>query len=154
MPITSNIGGPLYLGSKLTTAPDGTLPNIGSPILVQNMLVASVVTTGTAAITSTYTVNVPASSQITQFTIDLITAWNSNTSASLKIGTASTGTDYVSAIDLKTATPGRLSLTPTTTQLQNFANVGANTAVVATVVSTGTASAGYAAIQVHYVQGS
>lgn len=155
MPITSNIGGPLFLGNNLTTKVDGTLPNIGTPILEQSFsisAVASTVTTATSVVN--YQVQIPPNSTITGFTFDLITAWNSNTSANLKIGTNSGGTDYVSSQDLKALTPGRVSITYTPAQLSSMYNVGTFTTVMATVASTGTTSAGFGTIQVQYIQGS
>lgn len=150
MPFT-NFSGPLSVGPQQFTTFAGTSPNIGYPILQQPFTNAvAVSTTTTAAVTNNYQVNLPQSAQISNFQIDVVTAWDSNTSATLKIGTTSGGTDFVSSIDLKTQT-GRISLSPTTAQLNLWKNIGTNTAIVATVVSTGTATTGTAYIQVHYV---
>jgi hypothetical protein len=96
------------------------------------------------------TMNLPLNSQILSFNIDVTTAFDSATSATLTIGTAAAGTQYVSGVNAKTA--GRAAPTLTTAQLTNMANIGSNSAVVATVTPSGATTAGTVLVTVLYVQ--
>ena len=105
------------------------------------------------------TIYIPAGSQITAFDIDVLTAFNSGTSATLSIGTSAAATTYVSGVDVKTAT-GRIGATYTAAQLAAMSNqsvlgVASPTLapVVITITPVGTAAtAGYVNVTVKYIQ--
>jgi hypothetical protein len=91
----------------------------------------------------------PKNSQIIAFFIDVLTAYDSATSATLSIGTASAGTQYVGSVNAKTA--GRAAPTLSAAQLLAMASITTNTTVVATVTSVGQPTAGSVRVTVQYV---
>lgn len=112
--------------------------------------------TGTITQNSTNVVDLtftlPKNSQIIDFIINNDTAWNSGTSATLSIGTASGGTQYLTSLDTKTAA-GRIALTATHvtgTQSAAWANITTNTTMVATITPSGATSAGTTRVTVLY----
>lgn len=150
----STFSGPVLSG----TAKYGQYKNIGNSSQVQTTAV-----TQAGAGTQNITLYIPALSQITSFTVDLYTVWDSATSAALTIGTASGGTQFVSSLDVKTGPAGRLTITPTAAQLLVWSSVAQdNTAttaagvptssIVITLVATGATTAGSARVTVHYAQ--
>lgn len=132
--------------------------NIGNSVVSQTDVLAQ---NGTNVVNST--LYVPATSQILRFTVDVLTAFNSATSAILTIGTTSGGTQYVTSIDAKTA--GRASYTFTAAQLLAMssaaidttaslpANAGAPVStIVITITPTGATSAGLVWVTTEYIQ--
>jgi len=93
---------------------------------------------------------VPANSQIIDFRIDVLTAFNSSSSATLTIGTASAGSEYVGSVNAKTA--GRAAPTLSAAQLAAMANVGSNKTITVTVTSVGQPTAGSVRVTPTYVQ--
>ena len=95
------------------------------------------------------TITVPAGSSILDVYFDVTTAWDSATSATGTIGTASAGAQYGGGVNLKTAARG----TPTYTvaQLGAMADIGSNTDVVFTAAPSGATTAGTARCVVRYV---
>jgi hypothetical protein len=145
---TTQFKGPVTAGTIKETSGDGTLvKNTGTVVLAQTASVSQ-----TAAGTTNATIYLPASAQITDFNVDLITQWNSATSAALTVGTTSAGAQYVTSIDVKTATTGRQALTLTGAQVLAMSGISSNTSVVATVASVGTTTTGSAIITVFYIQ--
>lgn len=143
--------GPVRSGDLLQGQTNG--PNIGYAQLMQS---TSITQNSTSAVSST--IYIPAGSIILGFNIDVLTAFNSGTSAVLSIGTSAGGTQYVSGVDVKTAT-GRIAPTYTAAQLAAMSNqsvlgVAAPTTapVVVTVTPTGATSAGYVNVTVLYAQ--
>ena len=136
-----------YIGSTLRTGSDTLTDSVdgGYVVVSQSNTIAQ---NSTSAVSTTFTL--PASSQIINVFIDVLTAFNSATSATLTIGTAAAGTQYVSGVDAKTA--GRAAPTLTATQLSNMASIGTNTSVVATVTPVGATSAGSVRVTVVYAQ--
>lgn len=127
-------------------------PNQGFAVLSQS---TSITQNSTTAVSST--LYIPAGSRIVDFNIDVLTAYNSATSATLTIGTAAAGTQYVGSIDAKTA--GRAAITYSAAQLaaMNGVTVTGTAAattppVVVTVTPVGATSAGYVVVTVLYVQ--
>src|ERR1700756_1388514 len=57
-----------------------------------------------ATLVSDVLINIPAGCRLTSFEIDVLTAFNSGTSATFSAGTTSGGTQYVSGVDCKAAT--------------------------------------------------
>jgi hypothetical protein len=121
---------------KAGTVREGAVPNLGYVVLMQS---GTITQSSTAVVSST--VYIPPNSRIIEFFVDSSVAWDSATSATLSIGTAAAGTQYVASVDAK-ATAGRLTLAYTTTQLTAMSNVGATQAVTATVTPVGATTAG------------
>lgn len=113
---------------------------------------ASFSQTGTNAnvtgLTQDITFTLPRNSQILNVFVDVLTAYDSATSATLSVGTASGGTQYVSGVNAKTA--GRAALTISAAQATAMASITTNTTVVATVTSVGQPTTGTVRVTVHY----
>lgn len=139
----TNFSGPLVSGDKPAGATGG--PNTGFVLLSQTALINF-----DATLVQNATFNLPTRSQIVDFRIDTLTAYNSATSATLSIGTASAGTQYVDSVDVKTN--GREAPTLTAAQLAAMDDIGTNRQVVATVTSVGQPTAGQVRVTVLYVQ--
>ena len=146
----THFSGPVVSGTLQQGETDG--PNQGLAVLSQS---TSITQSSTSAVSST--LYIPAGSRIVDFNIDVLTAYNSATSATLTIGTAAAGTQYVGSIDAKTA--GRAAITYTAAQLAamngvSVLGVAAPTTapVVVTVTPVGATSAGYVVVTVLYVQ--
>jgi hypothetical protein len=146
----THFSGPVLSGDLQRGETNG--PNEGFMVLTQNTSIAQ---NSTNAVSST--IYIPAGSQIIDFNIDVLTAFNSATSATLSIGTAAAGTQYVSSVNAKTA--GRASITFSAAQLAAMNGVsvlGAAAAtsapVVVTVTPVGATSAGYVEVTIIYAQ--
>lgn len=134
--------GPLASGDKQAGVADG--PNIGLVVLSQNVLINFDTT-----LVQNATLYVPLGSRIINVFSDVITQYNSLTSATLSIGTSAGATTYVSGVNAKTAA----RTTPTFTAAQLTAmNSTAAAAVVATVTSVGQPTAGQVRVTIQYVQ--
>jgi len=138
----TNFSGPLATGDR---APGVTNPNIGLVYLSQTFLV-----TFDATLVQSNSINLPASSQIVEIYADVLTAYNSATTATLTVGSAAAGTQYVTSVNAKTG--GRNSTTHTAAQCTAMANITTNTALFATVTSVGQPTAGQVRVTVQYVQ--
>lgn len=146
----THFSGPVIAGTLITGQTNG--PNQGFVRLKQ---IANLTQNSTNAVSST--IYVPAGSRISSFDIDVLTAFNSATSATLTIGTTAGATTYVGSVDVKTA--GRASITFTAAQLAAMAGVtvtgGASPvvpAVVVTITPVGATSAGYVTVAINYMQ--
>lgn len=135
--------GPLASGDRNAGESGG--PNIGLVTLAQTALINF-----DATLVQNATFNIPASSQIVDFYVDVLTQFDSASSATLSAGTASGGTQYLSAINVKTAArrPNAFSAA----QLAAMDDVGTNRTVVATVTSVGQPTAGQVRVTMLYVQ--
>lgn len=135
--------GPLASGDRNAGESGG--PNIGLVTLSQTALIDF-----DATLVQNATFNIPASSQIVDFYVDVLTAYDSASSATLSAGTASGGTQYLSAVSVKTAArrPNAFSAA----QLAAMDNVGTNRTVVATVTSVGQPTTGQVRVTMLYVQ--
>jgi hypothetical protein len=120
-------------------------PNIGLAVLSQTVLIDFDTT-----LVQTGTINVPYGSQLVEIVVDVLTQYNSATSATVAVGTASGGTQYVSGVNAKTGV--RVYPTFTAAQLAAMDDVGTNGAVVATVTSVGQPTAGQVRVTYTYVQ--
>lgn len=136
--------GPLASGDKEAGISGG--PNIGLVVLSQTALLDK---NSTTAVSNTF--YLPANAQIVDIIVDVLTAFNSATSAVLTVGTAAAGTQYASGVDVKTAA-GRIRPTFTAAQLAALDNIGGTTSVVATITPTGATSAGQVRVTLVYVQ--
>jgi hypothetical protein len=120
-------------------------PNIGLAVLSQTVLInfdATLVQNGT--------VYLPFGSQIVDIIVDVLTQYDSATSATLTVGTASAGTTYASGVNAKTGV--RVRPTFTAAQLAAMDNIGTNGTVVATVTSVGQPTVGQVRVTYQYVQ--
>jgi len=147
----THLSGPLITGDLQAGETDG--PNQGYATLVQS---TSLTQDSTTAVSST--LYIPAGSIILDFFVDVLTAFNSATSATLTAGIAAAGTEYVSGVNVKAAT-GRIAPTYTAAQLAAMSNqtvlgVAAPTTapLVITITPVGATSAGYVNVSVQYAQ--
>jgi hypothetical protein len=147
---TTTFSGPVRSGTLKTGEPNG--PNLGFAVLEQE---TSITQNSTTAVSST--LYIPAGSKIIDIIVDVLTAFNSATTAVLSVGTAAAGTQYASGVDAKTA--GRVRPTFTAAQLAAMSNVSVlgvpaptTAPVVVTVTPTGATSAGYVNVTLVYAQ--
>lgn len=133
--------GPLELGTAL----DNTGADTGTVLQSQTGLIAF-----DATLVQNLTFTVPANAQIIDFYVDVLTAYDSATSATLSAGTTSGGTEYLSAISVKTA--ARRPNAYSAAQLAAMDDIDNNTSVVVTVTSVGQPTAGQARVTVVYAQ--
>lgn len=140
--MASTFTGPLRSG----TIKDAPGANIGYAVLSQSFLINR-----DATLVQSNSCVLPANSQIVDILADVLTAYDSATSATLTVGTAAAGTQYASGVNAKTS--GRTRPTFTNTQLDNMDDIGAtNLNVVATVTSVGQPTVGQVRVTVLYVQ--
>jgi len=135
--------GPLASGDKNAGVSGG--PNIGLAVLSQTVLInfdATLVQNGT--------VYLPNDSQIVDILVDVLTLYNSATSATLSVGTSSGATTYASGVNVKTGV--RVLPTFTAAQLAAMDDIDTNGTVVATVTSVGVPTAGQVRVTYRYVQ--
>lgn len=133
--------GPLQTGTGL----DNTGTDTGTVVLSKTALISF-----DADLVQDATFALPSGAQIVDFYVDVLTAYDSATSATLSAGTASGGTQYLSGISVKTA--GRRSNAFSAAQLAAMDDIGTNTTLVATVTSVGQPTAGQVRVTVVYVQ--
>ena len=134
--------GPLASGDKQAGVADG--PNIGLVVLSQTALI-----TFDATLVQNATLYLPLGSRIVNVVSDVVTLYNSATSATLSVGTTSGATTYASGVNVKTG--ARVTPTFTIAQLTAMASTTA-AAVVATVTSVGQPTAGQVRVTIQYVQ--
>lgn len=139
----TTFSGPLQTGDKPAGIAGG--PNLGFAVLSQTVLVNF-----NATLVQSASVFLPANSQLVDVFTDVLTPYNSATSATLTVGTAAAGTQYVTSVNAKTG--GRNSTSHTAAQATAMANIGNNTTVVATVTSVGQPTAGQVRVTYLYVQ--
>ena len=120
-------------------------PNIGLAVLSQ-----SVVVSFDNTLVQTGYIDIPVNSQIVEIYADVLTAYNSASSATLTVGSAAAGTQYVTSVNAKTG--GRNTTTHTATQVTAMQNIGTNTRVYFTVTSVGQPTAGSVRCTLQYVQ--
>lgn len=135
--------GPLASGDRNAGESGG--PNIGLVALSQTALINF-----DATLVQNATFNIPARSQIVDFYVDVLTGYDSASSATLSAGTTSGGTQYLSGINVKTA--GRRPNAFSAAQLAAMDDVNNSRAVVATVTSVGQPTAGQVRVTMLYVQ--
>ena len=138
----TTFSGPVRSG----TTREGATANLGLCVLSQTALMTQ---NSTNVVDATF--YLPANAQILDFNFDVLTAFNSATSATLSAGTSSGGTQYASGVDVKTAT-GRIAPTLTAAQLTNMSDVTTNTTLVVSITPVGATSAGSVRATVIYVQ--
>lgn len=124
-----------------------TATGVGTAVFSQTALIDFNTT-----LTSEAVFVLPKDGQIVDVVVDVLTAYNSATSATLTVGSASAGTQYAGAVDAKTA--GRVRPTFTAAQLAAMDDIDGNTSVYVTVTSVGQPTAGSARVTVLYTGGS
>lgn len=140
-----------YFGSTLRSG-SGTLTDTtdgGFVVLSQT----TTVTTAAGGTATSATLTLPASSQIIDLIIDMVTvpSFGTATKVDATIGTAAAGTQYLSATDVTLV--GRTALAFTAAQLTSMSNIGTNQSVVITIDPDGTiSSAGTFRLTVIYAQ--
>lgn len=145
---TTRFHGPLRLGDVFPENYAGS--NTGTPILAQQV---SLTQNSTTAVTAT--INLPVNvkrgnAQILDVLVDVTTAFDSATSATLTIGTSAGDNTYVSGVNAKTG--GRTR--PTFSAAQLAASTIATTAktVYVTITPVGATTAGAVTVTILYVQ--
>lgn len=123
-----------------------TATGVGTAVFSQTALINFNTT-----LTSEAVFVLPKDGQIVDIVVDVLTAYNSATSATLTVGSASAGTQYAGAVDAKTA--GRVRPTFTAAQLAAMDDIDGNTSVYATVTSVGQPTAGQVRVTVAYTGG-
>ena len=148
---STHFSGPVISGDLQQGETNG--PNQGFVRLSQ---VTDLTQNSTTAVSST--LYIPAGSIIESVVVDVLTAFDSATSATLSVGLTAGGTQYVSGVDVKTAT-GRIAAVYTAAQLaamsgQTVLGVAAPTTapVVVTITPVGATSAGYVHVTINYIQ--
>ena len=141
-----------WASGTLPTSGPANAPNVGVCILQQSANIGFGNT-----LVSQQLLYIPPGSKIVSIYIDVLTAFNSASSATVSIGVTSGGTDYVSGINAKVA--GRATITYTAAQLAAMSNQtltgGASptpTSVYITVTSVGQPTAGYLTAGINYQQ--
>jgi len=147
----THFSGPVITGDLQQGETNG--PNQGFVRLSQ---VTNLTQNSTTAVSST--LYVPAGSIIESVVVDVLTAFDSATSATLSVGLTAGGTEYVSGVNVKAAT-GRIAITYTAAQLaamsgQSVLGVAAPTTapVVVTITPVGATTAGYVHVTLNYIQ--
>jgi len=140
-----------YFGSTVR-AGSGTLTDTvdGGFMVLAQTTTATTVAGGTAV---SSTITLPASSQIIDLIVDMVTvpSFGTATLVNATIGTAAAGTQYLSATDVSLV--GRTVLTFTAAQLTSMSDIGANQNIVFTIDPNGTvASQGTFRLTVVYAQ--
>jgi hypothetical protein len=147
----THFSGPVIAGDLQDGEVNG--PNQGPVRLSQ---VTNLTQNSTTAVSST--LYIPAGSIIESIVVDVLTAFDSATSATLSVGLTAGGTQYASGVNVKAAT-GRIAVAYTAAQLaamsgQTVLGVAAPTTapVVVTITPVGATTAGYVHVTVNYIQ--
>lgn len=140
---STTFSGPIKSGTQR----DPQNSNVGTTLLVQSTIVTrdATLTQHAAPIT------LPANAEIVDIVVTPTVFYDSATSATLTVGTAQSGTQFASGVDVKTGGPKR----PTTTAAQAalWRDIGAtNLALYPTVTSVGQPSVGTVTVSVVYRQ--
>ena len=139
----TTFSGPLASGDINAGKAGG--PNLGLAVLSQTVLIDFDTT-----LVQNATVYLPYGSQIVQTIVDVLTQYNSATSATVSVGTSSGATTYASGANAKTGV--RVLPTQTAAQLAAMDDIGTSGTVVATVTSVGQPTAGQVRVTYLYVQ--
>ncbi len=124
-----------------------TATGVGTAELIQSQIINF-----DADLTQEATFVLPKSGQIVDVIVDVLTAYDSATSATLTVGSASAGTQYAGSVNAKTA--GRTRPTFSAAQLAAMDDIGTSTTVYATVTSVGQPTAGQVRVTVVYTGGA
>lgn len=139
----TNWSGPLASGDRPAGYSGG--PNLGFVVLSQTVLINR-----DATLVQSATVNLPYNSQLLNIVVDVLTQYDSATSATVSVGTTAGGTTYASGVNAKTGV--RVTPTFTAAQLAAMASTSTTGPVVATVTSVGQPTVGQVRVTYLYVQ--
>jgi hypothetical protein len=139
----TTFSGPLVTGDRPAGYPGGS--NLGYVVLSQSVLINR-----DATLVQSASINLPYNSQLLNIVVDVLTQYDSATSATLTVGTAAGGTTYASGVNAKTGV--RVTPTFTAAQLASMASTGSTGPVVATVTSVGQPTVGQVRVTYQYVQ--
>lgn len=139
----TTFSGPLITGDRPAGYPGGS--NLGYVVLSQTVLINR-----DATLVQSASINLPYNSQILNITADVLTQYDSATSATLTVGTTAGGTTYASGVNVKTGV--RVTPTFTAAQLAAMASTGTTGPVVATITSVGQPTVGQVRVTYLYVQ--
>jgi GTPase involved in cell partitioning and DNA repair len=137
----STFSGPLKAG----TVREGASANVGSAVMTQTIEIAR-----DATLVQNGTIYLPQNAEILSIHSVPQVLYDSATSATLSIGTASGGTQYGGSLDMKTV--GRKEPAYTAAQGLAMRDIGTNTTLVATVTSVGQPTVGKVTVVVQYRQ--
>jgi hypothetical protein len=140
-----------YIGSTLRTGSETLTDTVDGGFVVVSQTTTATTVAGGTAVSATLTL--PASSQIIDFIIDMVTvpSFGTATKVDATIGTAAAGTQYLSATDVTLV--GRTALAYTAAQLTSMSDIGTNQSVVLTIDPNGTvATQGTFRLTVIYAQ--
>ena len=147
----TTFSGPVKSGTNRYTP----YKNVGTTVLTQQTAF-----TFDATLVQNVTLYVPAGSKLINIFVDVITAYDSATSATLTVGKTSAGTEYASGVNVKTA--ARTTPTFTAAQLTNMQSTPvdvaaansqqASSALVVTITSVGQPTAGTGFVTFQYAQ--
>lgn len=140
----SRFSGPLQSGTQKETR-GSRVENLGDVKLVQTAIIGF-----DDDLVQEAVFNLPEDSEILDVYMDPLTVFNSGTSATGTFGSASAGTQYGGALNVRTA--NRKRPTFTAAQLTSMENIGTDIEVYATITSVGQPSAGSVRAVVEYVQ--
>ena len=133
--------GALKAGAGFSENPSGS--GVGFAMFTQ-----SKTNSGISGLTQDIIFELPSGSQLIAIIPDVLTAYDSATSATLSVGTTSGGTQYASGINAKTA--GRAAVTVSAAQAAAMDDIGTSTSVVATITSVGQPTAGLVRVTLQY----
>lgn len=142
---TTNFGSAIKTGTGLGSGSDAGFVVLSQAVTIDFVLEAAAGSDNVDAF-----IDLPPGSQIHDFNVDVLTAWNSVTSAGLTVGNTAGGTQYVVSQNAKTA--GRAALAPTAAQLLAMSDITTNTRVYIRVAQAGNTSAGKAVVTAIYSQ--
>lgn len=149
----SHWSGPLYSGPNKDPGDSAAPYNQGTSVLTQYVNIAV-----NATLVSESEIFLPPGARIMDFDCDVLTAFDSATSATLTAGITSGATTYMGGVDVKAAT-GRIAPTYTAAQLaamsdQSIVGVAAPIPgqVFLTITSVGQPTVGFATVAVRYAQ--
>lgn len=94
--------------------------------------------------------NLPANARIIDIIVDVLTVYDSATSATVSVGRTTGATQLASGVDAKTSAV-RIRPTFTAAQLLAMDNITTNTTVIATCTSVGQPTAGSTRVTIVYV---
>lgn len=150
----SHWSGPLMAGPNKDPGDSNAPYNQGTAQLAQYVNIP----VNTGGLKSEVEIWLPPGARISAFDIDVLTAFDSATSATFSAGITSGGTDYVSGVNVKAAT-GRIAPTYTAAQLaamsdQSVLGVAAPIPgqLFLTITSVGQPANGFVSVTVKYMQ--
>lgn len=137
--------GAIKSGDGFSQLPSGV--GVGTAVMSQTALIGF-----DADLVQEATFTLPVGAQIEDVLIDVLTAYDSATSATLTIGTASAGTQYAGSVNAKTA--ARTRPTFSAAQLAAMDDIGTTTSVYVTITSVGQPTAGSVRATIQYTGGT